>query len=147
MRLTFTLLLLAALLALGGCQKSQQDHDHADDIHESEHSPNQALYDEVMNIHDEVMPKMNDLHKAKTSLQTRLEMPGLGENEKQDLQNKIARIDSASESMMVWMRQFNPIPDSAGEDKARAYLESELVKVKDVKENILRALKTAAAED
>ena len=93
------------------------------------------------------MPKMNDLHKAKTSLQTRLEMPGLGENEKQDLQNKIARIDSASESMMVWMRQFNPIPDSAGEDKARAYLENELVKVKDVRENILRALKTAAAED
>ncbi len=147
MRPTFTLLLLAFLVTFSGCQKSGEDHDHADDIHESENSPNQALYDEVMNIHDEVMPKMNDLHKAKTSLQTRLEMPGLGENEKQDLQNKIARIDSASESMMVWMRQFNPIPDSAGEDKARAYLENELVKVKDVRENILRALKTAAAED
>jgi len=147
MRSTFTLLLLAVLLALGACQKSGDDHDHADDIEQSDNSPNQALYDEVMNIHDEVMPKMNDLHKAKTSLQTRLEMPGLGENEKQDLQNKIARIDSASESMMVWMRQFNPIPDSVGEDKARAYLENELVKVKDVKDNILRALKTAAAED
>lgn len=147
MRSTFTLLLLVVLLTLGACQKSGEDHDHADDIEQSDNSPNQALYDEVMNIHDEVMPKMNDLYKAKTSLQTRLEMPGLGENEKQDLQNKIARIDSASESMMVWMRQFNPIPDSVGEDKARAYLENELVKVKDVKDNILRALKTAAAED
>ena len=147
MRPTFSLFLLAVLLAFGGCKKSDQDHDHADDIHESDNSPNQALYDEVMNIHDEVMPKMNDLHKAKISLQTRLEMPGLGEHEKQDLQNKIARIDSASESMMVWMRQFNPIPDSAGEDKARAYLENELVKVRDVKESILRALKTATAED
>lgn len=147
MRPTFSLLLLAVLLAFGGCKKSDQDHDHSDDIHEADNSPNQALYDEVMNIHDEVMPKMNDLHKAKISLQTRLEMPGLGENEKQNLQNKITRIDSASESMMVWMRQFNPIPDSAGEDKARAYLENELVKVKDVKESILRALKTATAED
>lgn len=127
------------------CQRTSGDREP--DQEAVEESPNQALYDEVMRIHDEVMPKMNDLHKAKTSLRTRLELPGLDEHERQQIQNKISRIDSASESMMVWMRHFNPLPDSAGEDKARAYLESELVKVKEVEKKILDALKATATED
>lgn len=132
-----TLLTLSALLLLAGCQKKTSGHEHAED------SPNQALYDTVMGIHDEVMPKMNDLHKAKTTLRTRLELPGLSELEKQEINNKIAQLDSAGEGMMVWMRQFNPIPDSVGEDKARAYLEGELVKVKKVREDILKALQAS----
>ena len=130
------------LLLFAACQKNSHDHDHGA-AHEVDSSKNQPLYEEVMSVHDEVMPKMNDLHKAKTALKTRLEMPGIGENEKQEITNKIARIDSASEGMMIWMRQFNPIPDSVGEDKAKAYLESELVKVKKVREDILKALETA----
>jgi hypothetical protein len=43
--------------------------------------------------------------------------------------------------MMVWMNEFNPMPDSvAGEEKAREYLENEMEKIKKVKENILQAL-------
>jgi hypothetical protein len=42
--------------------------------------------------------------------------------------------------MMIWMRQFNPIPDSLGEEKAREYLEDEMTKVKKVREDILQAL-------
>lgn len=138
-RIVSLLLLLCAL----ACQQ-KHDHDHAHD--EVEDSPNKALYDEVMDVHNEVMPKMDDLYKAKTTLQTRLALPGLGEKEKQEIDAKIARLDSASEGMMVWMRQFNPIADSAGEDKARAYLEAELVKVKQVREDILEALQDAAGQ-
>lgn len=132
--LTFTLL---ALLLFAGCQKQSNDHEQTED------SPNQALYDEVMDIHDEVMPKMNDIQKAKTALRTRLELPGISEGEKQEIGNKIARLDSASEGMMVWMRQFDPIADSVGEEKARTYLERELVKVKKVREDILKALEVS----
>lgn len=110
----------------------------------TENSPNQALYDQVMEVHDEVMPKMNDLYQAKTKLTARLkESPGLSPEEKKAIQGKISRLDSANESMMVWMRQFDPIPDSLGEEKAKAYLEAELVKVNQVKEKILDALKDA----
>lgn len=145
MKQLFSLLLVTGLVISAGCQQKSSDHEQGDD-HETndglENSPNQALYEDVMDIHDQVMPKMNDLHKAKSSLQTRLTMPGTGESEKEDIQNQIARIDSASEGMMVWMRQFNPLPDSAGEEEARAYLESELIKVKKVRQNILDALKS-----
>ena len=134
-------IILYMVIIAAACQQKSAEHHHGS--HDSdESSGNQALYDDVMEIHDEVMPKMNDLYKTKTTLKTRLEMPGVSESEKEEIQTKIARIDSASERMMVWMRQFDPLADSVGEDKARAYLESELVKVKQVREGILEALKT-----
>lgn len=133
-RLTY--LIFFGLLLLAACQKQQ-------DTASTQDSPNQALYEEVINVHDEVMPKMNDIQRAKTGLQTRLELPGLSESEKQEIRHKIARLDSASEGMMVWMRQFDPIPDSAGEDKARTYLEGELTKVRKVREDILKALEAS----
>ena len=132
------LLLVLFLVFVTACQrKSGDEHQHHDDHHSS---ANQDLYNEVMRIHDEVMPKMNDLYKLKTAKKTRLEMPGLPEPERQEIQNDIARLDSASEGMMVWMREFNPIPDSVGEEKARDYLQAELQKVKKVKEDMLEAL-------
>ena len=137
MKSVFTILFIALLLVNNGCQTRSDDHQHHD-IEDA--GPNQKLYDEVMEIHDEVMPKMNDLHKTKTSLKTRLELPGLPAQDRKEIEIKIARLDSASEGMMIWMRQFNPPADSLGEEKARAYLESELVKVKEVREDILEAL-------
>jgi hypothetical protein len=43
------------------------------------------------------------------------------------------------------MRAFDPLPDSLGEEKAREYLETEMEKVKQVRENILEALEKAKA--
>jgi hypothetical protein len=143
MRLGFYSLFVTLTVCFVQCQQQKSDKQGEDTA--TEISANQKLYDEVMRIHDEVMPKMNDLYKAKTSMKTRMEMPGLPKNERQEIQRNIARLDSASEGMMVWMRQFNPPPDSAGEEKARAYLESELEKIKKVREDILDALKTSAS--
>ena len=137
----FRILILSSCIALltNACGKKTGEHDHH--AQDTVSNANQQLYDEVMGIHDEVMPKMNDLYKTKTALKTRLELPGLSETEKQDINTKLARIDSASESMMVWMRQFDPLPDSEGQDKAREYLEAQLAKVRKVREDILEASK------
>jgi hypothetical protein len=143
MRYAFHTLFLTILVCFTECQQQRSDDQGEETALES--SANQELYDEVMRIHDEVMPKMNDLYKAKTALKTRMEMPGVPKNERQEIQRNIARLDSASEGMMVWMRQFDPPPDSAGEEKARAYLENELEKIKKVREDILDALKTSAS--
>ena len=105
---------------------------------------NQELYEEVMKIHDEVMPKMNDIHKLKMDLKTEIDSTTeITQARKTEIETAIVKLDSASEGMMVWMREFNPIPDSEGEDKAREYLENEKVKVTKVKENMLQALEKA----
>ena len=129
-----SVILIAFFFTVSACTK-QGNHEHA-----TEEGPNQELYDEVMAVHDEVMPKMTDLYKAKTALSTQLEMPGLTDDEREGIRQKIIRIDSASEGMMVWMRQFDPPADSVGADAGRAYLEDQLVKVKKVREDILETL-------
>jgi hypothetical protein len=140
-----TIRFLLFCLALSGAacqQKSDDGHHHTNT--ETEDSPNKALYDQVMRVHDEVMPKMDDLYKARTALKKRLAAtPPPGDTEIKAINEKIARIDAASEGMMVWMRQFDPVADSAGEEQAKAYLEAELVKGKKVKEDILQALESA----
>lgn len=129
---------------LGGCGQKADHHAHE---HDTTQSPNQALYDQVMDIHNEVMPKMDELYKAKVKLRARLdESPAPTETEKEAIQKRISRLDSASENMMAWMRQFDPIPDSLGEERAKAYLENELVKVKEVRQHVLEALQDAEAD-
>ena len=136
------------VLVLASCGQKSHDHEHGDHDHnhDTETSPNQALYDEVMKIHDEVMPKMNDIHKLKEELKKKIaDTPGMVEEEKKKIEAVIAKLDSASNGMMVWMRQFNPLPDSLGEEKAREYLEDEMEKVKKVKEDILEAMEKAGS--
>jgi predicted small lipoprotein YifL len=98
------------------------------------------LYDQVMDIHDEVMPKMNDLYKLKKELQDSIaNTPDLPEEIKRKFEQTILVLDSASNSMMVWMREFNP-PDQKNKEAFQKYMESELVKVKAMREDVMRAL-------
>jgi hypothetical protein len=143
--LTQTLLLLILITASRCGQRSQEydAHDHAvEDTIPAE--GNQALYDQVMAIHDEVMPKMNDIYSIKEELKRQItETTGLTEEKRQGLEASISQLDSASEGMMIWMRNFNPLPDSLGEDQAREYLENEMERVKGVRTAIYEALEGA----
>lgn len=135
------LLFLAAALLFThqACNNKADNHEH----HEKSTStdPNDILYDEVMKIHDEVMPKMNDLHKMKEGLKKQIaETPDLTEEKRKALEEEVSKIEAASKSMMVWMREFNPPADSLGEAAVKEYLEGQLESVKKVKENILQVL-------
>jgi len=99
-----------------------------------------SLYDQVMDIHDEVMPKMNDIYKMKKSLQDSIaKTPDMPEETKLKFQQSIFRLDSAGNSMMSWMREFNP-PEAGDKEAFNKYMETELVKVKKMREEVMRAL-------
>lgn len=99
-----------------------------------------SLYDQVMDIHDEVMPKMNDIYKMKKSLQDSIaKTPDMPEETKLKFQQSILRLDSAGNSMMSWMREFNP-PEAGDKEAFNKYMETELVKVKKMREDVMRAL-------
>ena len=138
-----SLLYFSLIVFVWGCGQKSHEHDqHTDES--LDHNGNQALYDEVMKVHDEVMPKMNDIYKLKEELKNRIaNEQALTDEQKKEIESTIIQLDSASESMMVWMREFNPVPDSVGEEKAREYLENEMERVKKVKENILEAMAAA----
>jgi len=109
--------------------------------------PNQALYNEVMNVHDEVMPKMEDLYKLKRQIKKQLEqVPASEAGQRMEWEATLARLDSASQAMMVWMREFNPPPDSAGAETVRTYLEAEREKINQVKKLTLETIDKARAQ-
>jgi len=134
MKLPYTLILA---LAIVGCQKSETAHHHDENPTEPD-STNTILYNQVMDIHDEVMPKMEDLYNMKKDLQAKLE--AAPQSEKTQLQERIAQIDSASNLMMEWMHEFDPPADTIDQEQTRAYLEGEMEKVKRVKEAIVGVL-------
>jgi hypothetical protein len=138
----FPLLILCA--ALSNCGQRSSDHADFDDSDGSAVGGNQALYDKVMDVHDEVMPKMDELYTSRERLQNLIaETPELPADKLSVVQSTIAELDSASESMMVWMRQFNPLPDSVGVDRAREYLENEMEKIQKVRSRVYEALEHA----
>jgi hypothetical protein len=140
MKTNFLKLLFALLMIASSCgKKSNEQAGHHSEVTET--GGNEALYQEVMKVHDEAMMKMNDIYTLKQSLNSKLEdSTRMDEGKKTEIKSTIGKLDSASEDMMVWMRAFSPIPDSLGEEKAREYLETEMEKVKRVRENIVEAL-------
>ncbi len=128
-------LLFLLVVVVVGCTHAAKHDERDHEMSTSGDNPNQALYDQVMDIHDEIMPRSEDIYKLKKELQEKLasspELPG---EEKQELELVIAQLDSADQSMMDWMHEFSPLPDSADQEKARAYLESEMERIKKVKE-------------
>jgi len=142
MKISLTkLFLLLILLLINACgQKSHNHSDHEMDMSaDSSGNTNQVLYNQVMDIHDEVMPKTETLYNISKELKATLKEVKSGE-EKQQLQTRIAYLDSVNNMMMDWMHEFKPLPDTTNEEAARAYYETNLEKVKKVKEAILMAL-------
>jgi hypothetical protein len=100
---------------------------------------NEILYNQIMDIHDEVMPKTEELYNISKQLKTNLK-DATTDAEKDLLQNQINYFDSVNTMMMDWMHEFRPLPDTTNQETARSYYENHLEKVKLVREAILTAV-------
>ena len=98
----------------------------------------QQMYTEVMQVHDEVMPKMRDIRQYKKKL-NKIE----GAKELEEVQNAINSLDQAHDSMMDWMAQFK-LPKDVSEDDEIKYLEGQKVSVKEMSDELYGALEIAA---
>jgi len=100
-----------------------------------------SLKKEVLAIHDEVMPKMGALMKAQKTLN---QLSGsLGESDSLSIvmKNAATDLDVANESMMVWMRNYEPNFEGT-EEEQRAYFEEQKKGIQKVKEDMEQSLAT-----
>lgn len=135
MRKIYPFLFTIALFT--GCGQSN----NTEQVEETAASTEEELYQKVMAIHNEVMPKMNDIYKLKKELEKEIaESPDLVEERKQAIENRINQLNEASESMMQWMRDFDPESFKQNEEEYMNYLNAELEKVNKVKDDMLKAL-------
>jgi hypothetical protein len=145
MKKTIASLITVAIIATSCGKPSQQESLNTEVVDTLSNDTNQALYNQVMGVHDEVMPKMDDLYKLKKALNEKIKnSPDLVDERKKQLEGTVMLLDSASKAMMVWMRQFKP--DTLEGDELRLYLEKEMERVNQVKSTMLDAIEKAKAQ-
>lgn len=111
---------------------------------------NQELKQEVIDIHDEVMPLMGDLKSLKKKIDEKKDMISQSDPENIDKINELEtlsiNLDSAFNGMFVWMRQFQSSYDDMSEVEVETYLLGQKVKVEKVNEDIKKAMTAAKKE-
>jgi hypothetical protein len=105
-----------------------------------------ALTDEVLNIHDEVMPKIGELMSLRKKVLDQVE----GSSNPDELRNIALELDEAQKGMMQWMNDWskNSAPFVNGEttkEEKMAYLNAEKERVNKVKEDINNSIEKAKA--
>jgi hypothetical protein len=137
------IILIVLLILATACGKShthEQGHEHV-----TGDSTNTALNEKVMGIHDEVMPKMQDLYNLKIKLQDTLaHSKSMAAEKKAEIQALILALDSTSTAMMDWMHHFNP-EVSKDQEKTREYLETQIEAINRIKEQTAEVIERGRA--
>ncbi len=105
-----------------------------------------ARFDEVMAVHDEVMPKMGMIRKLKGALQASADSLITADSlsaEAQEFLGAVAELEAANESMMGWMRSFAQPEEGTVHEEVLKFYEGEMEKVKAVREKMIGAIEKA----
>ena len=108
---------------------------------------NKAQREQVIAVHDEVMPKMGQLKSLeKAALQKAEELqssdtPDLAKIE--SLKSLASQLNQAYEGMFVWMRQYDTEDGEQTPEEVKAYLDEQLLLASKVNEDIKAALAQA----
>jgi len=98
-----------------------------------------TLEQEVIAVHDEVMPKLGELNKDRKNLQAILKST-TDETVKAELLAAITSLEKADDGMMDWMSDWK-VPSEPTEQKP--YLEKEMIRINKVKTDMLESMRTA----
>lgn len=101
----------------------------------------QKLYDEVMLIHDDVMPKMGDIHKTKKQLKAQLssQIESVDTSRAQVLM-AIKKLEVADDMMMDWMGDFKGDFKGASTEETLAYFRGQKDIITQVSKEMLQAI-------
>lgn len=109
----------------------------------------QHYENEIMKIHDEAMPWMNDIHELSSKLrEIRADAP-MTEEEKKNvppgLDETLEALRTAENSMMDWMKDYSDNKARMPAEQMHTFYERELEKVTQVKTTMLNAIEKANA--
>lgn len=100
----------------------------------------EKLTEEVIAIHDEVMPKNIDINRVKRRLKIITQDTTLSEASQQKIQDQILQLTKADQAMTTWMAEYKPPSKDMSFDAAMKMLNEEKVKITEVKDLMLSSL-------
>lgn len=101
------------------------------------------LHNEVMDIHDSVMPRMSEIGKLKRQLNEKLEENADSVNS-ESIQQMVYQLGEADEAMMNWMGEFKK-PDYSDFENAQKVYEQEKSKITTVRNKMMSTISKAKA--
>jgi hypothetical protein len=135
--ISFSAFILIGMMACGPSSQSDSDRPTESDPRLVEI---QALEKAVIDVHDEVMPKMATLNNMRVKLLKQYKDENLGADQRVALSSAITHLENADSLMWGWMHNYSR-PDYDGNlDSAKAYLENEKVKVEYMKGKFLSSM-------
>lgn len=141
-KIVFALIIFSGLIYACGdsAQKSSKDSKFS----QEQLSEQQKLWDELMAVHDEVMPKISTIHKLSRQLRNYQETTtNLSAATNVSINETVKMLDDADESMFSWMnnlRQLKPLQDTEKHEDILTYLKAEQKKMDKVKTDMLNSI-------
>lgn len=133
---TYQTLLLTVVILAVSCNQGAQDV-----------AQEQQKWDEIMAVHDEVMPKMSDINRLSEDLTARVSTPDSIQMEEQKIiRNHIQGLTNAENGMMDWMgnvRQLDDVRAETDHAGVMKYLDEEKKKVDELKQQMLQSIESA----
>ena len=132
-------LILYLIVLTSACGNRQSD----------EQEKQESLYNEVMAIHNQVMPKMGILLSFQGKLEE--EITQLDSNNTDDLkkikfiESQINKLEEADEAMMQWMRNFRVDQEGWRHDSVMSYLENEKQAISSVSDQMQEVIAESEA--
>lgn len=139
---------LFAILAILSCEMKKGAVQVKDPAAEDE-AAELSLYEEMMEMHDVAMPKMDDIMEMKGLLKEELErmeggVEAVREEREKALRELLKALDDADDAMMQWMREDAIKPaDSIAHQEAMKILRESLEKIEEVNSQMDQAIKGA----
>lgn len=125
--------LMLFLLACGPSKKQKEDR----------------LRSEVMAIHDEVMPRTEEMYRLRKRLQAMadslLKQDMTDTLLRHEIERLIFKLRKADDSMMSWMHNYNGGSGLYDHNEVMRYLENEKLKIEAVRQAILEAVDSTYA--
>ena len=117
-------------------------------IDEGQKKQQEELWDQVMAIHDEVMPLMGEVNQYSRNLKSNISDGKIPEEFSEKTDSVLKKLEDAHEKMFDWManfKQLDSLRDSLSHGEILDYLKKEQVSVTGVKVAILGSIEESKA--
>lgn len=136
--------LFSSLLYLMSCisQKTENEHRTATDRQTCIAIMN--LQQEVMSMHDSIMPSISTILHLKRELKIRLQEGNIADEKQiREIHKVVKALEDADQAMMRWMQNHKTTYEGMKEDEIQSYLKKEKQQINKVGEKIVESMKKA----
>ncbi|RUA33356.1 MAG: hypothetical protein DSY77_10440 [Bacteroidetes bacterium] len=127
MKTVLKLSFIVAVILLSSCESKEKEVE--------------KLKSETIAIHDEVMPKMDDIMKLKKALKSKQDSTNNVNSDQ--VQEMILALEESDKAMMNWMRNYDPRMEGMSDEEKITYLTDQKSSIEEVSKQMKSSISKA----